>query len=221
MIKRKDPRKNLFKVVAGYETAPDLYESRDEAPSLEPLMNDINCPEYLRNILGNIVNLPLQKEILGLVKCDRCGRCCKEDYPMLEPSDVRKLSNHFKLTVQEFYTEYCTAFDPELNPWPGKVAPTPPGIPYLYLPCPFLWNKGNKHRCRIYDIRPVVCEYYPFVEHRLIVKCGVGKRIFKAIQDSGQFTESELTITGKINPYIIVDNNILNRILKILKEKGG
>lgn len=223
MIKRKDPRKNLFKVIAGWDTAPDTYEvweETPEAPFLGLLMNDSNCPDYLRNEFSKYAVLPLQKEILGLVSCDRCGKCCREDYPILMPSDVRRLSKHFKLTAQQFYVEYCTAFDDELNPWPGKSI-LPSGIPYLYLPCPFLWNKGNKCRCRIYDIRPIVCKYYPFNETRLIVKCGAGKRIYKAMQDSGEFTESELTLTGKINPTMDVDIDILKRILKILKDKGG
>jgi Fe-S-cluster containining protein len=88
---------------------------------------------------------------IGFV-CNRCGRCCGDieytiRHVLLLKSDADRISKETSLEVNEFADE-VVGFEPYIyemkKPEVGK--------------CIFL--KDN--RCSIYELRPLICRFYPF-----------------------------------------------------------
>ena len=86
-------------------------------------------------------------------KCQRCGRCCTEIGLPYDSETVIKLSDRLKVSFSEIINRYY-----------GKVIKE--GVSFDLqdekgIPCPFLVKNGEKHSCKIYDIRPSGCKMYP------------------------------------------------------------
>lgn len=83
--------------------------------------------------------------------CEKCGRCCgdTEDtvrHVLLLKTEAEKISNQTSKDIQEF-AEEVYGFEPyiyEMKKTEGK--------------CLFLEN----NRCKIYNLRPIICRFYPF-----------------------------------------------------------
>ena len=83
--------------------------------------------------------------------CEKCGRCCgdtedKVRHVLLLKSEAEKISKQTSKGIQEFAQEVY-GFEPyiyEMKKTEEK--------------CLFLEN----NRCKIYDIRPIICRFYPF-----------------------------------------------------------
>jgi Fe-S-cluster containining protein len=107
--------------------------------------------------------------------CNRCGRCCgdTEEHTrqiFLLKREAERISNQTSLDINKF-ADKVSGFEPYIyqmkKPEDGK--------------CFFI----EKNRCTIYQIRPLICRFYPFQLENLgntrymfsyTVKCpGVGK----------------------------------------------
>lgn len=83
--------------------------------------------------------------VLADIDCSGCNAlCCREDgvrnYVSLMPTEATRLYSAFPEMMMKAPHE------------------TKGGLYKLYQPCPFL--EGN--RCTIYELRPLVCRFYPF-----------------------------------------------------------
>lgn len=83
--------------------------------------------------------------------CEVPGCCCF-DVVRLTSEDVRRLSGHLMLSVEEFVARHCTSFvDGHDHRYTHALKKT--------QPCEFL---GVDCRCRVYAARPAVCANFPF-----------------------------------------------------------
>ncbi|MGD2169746.1 MAG: YkgJ family cysteine cluster protein [Chlamydiota bacterium] len=83
-------------------------------------------------------------------KCTECGKCCtgKDGYVFLSTDDIKNLSQHFKISVQEFLEKFTRVEY-------GKIA-----LKDLNRKgdCIFL----NKKKCMVYNNRPLQCRTFPW-----------------------------------------------------------
>ena len=78
------------------------------------------------------------------IDCTKCGNCCSQLKPIIENSDIKKLSSITNKSKQDFERDYL-AKDEDGD------------MHFKDLPCPFLVHK----KCSIYDSRPEDCRSYP------------------------------------------------------------
>ncbi|NVM54908.1 MAG: YkgJ family cysteine cluster protein [Candidatus Helarchaeota archaeon] len=99
--------------------------------------------------------------------CLRCGKCCKFSEIILSNREIRAISNHLNIPIQEFTEKYLikkeihkirSIFSDkfEIN---GEVFILKKNKEKL---CPFYQSKEQKVICQIYIFRPIVCRLYPF-----------------------------------------------------------
>ena len=86
--------------------------------------------------------------------CDQCGKCCthREDI-ILSPMDIFKMAKELKISLVDFYHEYCVFNIGEHT-----------RIPIVRLAsegkdthCVLLKN----HRCSVHKVKPAVCAMFP------------------------------------------------------------
>jgi len=98
-------------------------------------------------------------------KCLSCGTCCRwGGYAFLYPDDVRRISEHLKMSLQDFINKYCRLVFVEYND-EGETTK----IPYLMLSrgqdgCIML--EGNL--CSIHAVKPFQCSASPFLAEFLL-----------------------------------------------------
>ena len=85
--------------------------------------------------------------------CEKCGRCCgdTEDtvrHVLLLKTEAEKISEQTSLDIHEFAQEVY-GFEPYIY----EMKKTEPDGKCFFL-------KDN--RCTIYEIRPIICRFYPF-----------------------------------------------------------
>jgi Fe-S-cluster containining protein len=83
------------------------------------------------------------------IDCLACGNCCKTMTPTWQPADLKRISAHLKMTVQQFKDKWL--YKDETGDWMNTSTP-----------CQFL-KKDNK--CSIYEIRPKDCAGFPHMQH--------------------------------------------------------
>ena len=84
-----------------------------------------------------------------LLKCNRCGRCCTEfEIIDLSVEDMNRLSRHFHQDLAATMVKFCAEHPVDQ----GRF------ILNESRPCKF-YKKG----CRIYNDRPLVCRFYPYL----------------------------------------------------------
>jgi len=107
-------------------------------------------------------------QIQKYFECKRCGNCCREIPVELTDEDVAHICKHLGIKkFEEFESKYMDE----------KAIGN-----YLKTPCPFLDEKANT--CNIYEHRPIVCRFYPFVERELLWQihwCPMGSDIIQKI----------------------------------------
>jgi uncharacterized protein len=91
----------------------------------------------------------LHHEAFAGFDCLYCANCCKTISPIIYISDIRKISNHLKISEKRFFSTYLCADEDN-------------DIVFESLPCPFLL-KDN--RCKVYASRPHSCSTYPHTNH--------------------------------------------------------
>lgn len=78
--------------------------------------------------------------------CLSCANCCKTMSPTYTPSDLKRIAEHFDMSVDEFKAKWL--YKDRNNDWLNKKQP-----------CQFLNLADNK--CSIYPIRPKDCAGFP------------------------------------------------------------
>ena len=95
----------------------------------------------------DIIALEVNKEVWAETDCLACANCCKTMTPTFTSKDIKRISNHFNQTPDEFKTK-----------WLYKERGTG-DMMNKKQPCQFLNLKDNK--CSIYEIRPDDCSGFP------------------------------------------------------------
>ena len=85
--------------------------------------------------------------------CKRCGRCCKEIGIPWVDLDPHQVVEHLGMDLDDFLDSYGFV----VNEYSGEIEPTELGV----TPCPFLTYQRQKAVCKIYPVRPTVCQGYP------------------------------------------------------------
>ena len=111
----------------------------------------------LRNFLTRTENNPpkyfdataeqIDKEVWAETDCLSCANCCKSMSPTFKYADLKRISAHFNMTIQEFKDKWLY-FDKGENDWMN-----------VRKPCQFLDRQTNM--CTIYAIRPMDCAEFP------------------------------------------------------------
>jgi uncharacterized protein len=96
----------------------------------------------------------LHQQAFQIVDCTRCANCCKTLKIGFNDEDIERIAKYLNMTVDAFITEYLDYDDePGLD---GKNRHHARG-----KPCPFL---DENNRCKIYDVRPILCREYPHTD---------------------------------------------------------
>ena len=95
----------------------------------------------------------LEKEVWQETDCLTCANCCKTMTPTFNKQDLKRISAHFNLTVEEFQKKYLKRERGGERDWMNKVEP-----------CQWLNLKDNK--CSIYEIRPADCAGFPHLSKK-------------------------------------------------------
>lgn len=83
------------------------------------------------------------------IDCLDCANCCTSIPPIVNETDVKRISKHLRLSTTKFREYYLTKDedgDQVINA----------------SPCPFLLSDN---RCDIYDVRPKACRKYPHTDN--------------------------------------------------------
>ncbi|MCP9749693.1 YkgJ family cysteine cluster protein [Ferruginibacter sp. HRS2-29] len=91
------------------------------------------------------------QEVWQEVDCLSCANCCKKMTPTFTPADLKRISNHFGQTPDEFRKQWLRK---DRNK--DLINKTEP--------CQFLNLQDNK--CSIYAIRPADCAGFPHLSKR-------------------------------------------------------
>lgn len=78
--------------------------------------------------------------------CLSCANCCKTMSPTYTSSDLKRISGHLEMTVDEFKARWL--YKDRNGDWINKTQP-----------CQFLNLEDNK--CSIYEVRPKDCAGFP------------------------------------------------------------
>lgn len=92
----------------------------------------------------------LHEQTFSKIDCLACANCCTSIPPMVNKTDVTRISKHLGMKTSEFEEQYLTVdedYDTVMN----------------QSPCPFL---GDGNACDIYEVRPKACREYPHTNNR-------------------------------------------------------
>ena len=92
----------------------------------------------------------IHKQTFNKISCLECANCCRTTPVLVTKNDVKKISNHLRISAKQFLKKYILE---DIN---GEM--TLNGVP-----CKFL-NKDNS--CTIYEIRPEACRRYPHTDEK-------------------------------------------------------
>jgi Fe-S-cluster containining protein len=90
----------------------------------------------------------IHKEVFSEIHCLDCANCCSQIPPILNRTDVSRISKHLGLKEDQFYSQYVKV-DEDGDTVMQKI------------PCPFLLED---HSCSIYEFRPRACREYPHTD---------------------------------------------------------
>ncbi|HMR92665.1 MAG TPA: YkgJ family cysteine cluster protein, partial [Chitinophagaceae bacterium] len=95
----------------------------------------------------------LEKEVWQETDCLSCANCCKTMTPTFSPADLKRISAHFRITVEEFQQKWLRRERGGNRDWLNKTEP-----------CQFLNLEDNK--CSIYAVRPADCAGFPHLSKK-------------------------------------------------------
>ncbi|UAY53027.1 YkgJ family cysteine cluster protein [Ferruginibacter albus] len=107
-------------------------------------------PRHLHKLVDEV-----DAEVWPQIDCLSCGNCCKSMTPTFTPSDIKRISSHFKMTPEQFKDKWLF-YEKRDKDWQNKKQP-----------CQFLNLKDNK--CSIYEIRPTDCAEFPHLTKKKVV----------------------------------------------------
>jgi Fe-S-cluster containining protein len=87
----------------------------------------------------------MHEKAFNQIDCLNCANCCKSIPPIINETDIRRISKQLGMKVTDFKEQY-TIQDEDLDMVMKKS------------PCPFL---GDDNKCAIYEYRPKACREYP------------------------------------------------------------
>jgi uncharacterized protein len=93
------------------------------------------------NQLADIIH----ENVFDQIDCLDCANCCKSIPPIINETDIRRISKYLGLKVTDFKEQYAK-YDEDMD------------MVMNALPCPFL---QNDNKCEIYEYRPKACREYP------------------------------------------------------------
>ena len=96
----------------------------------------------------------VEKDVWKEVSCLSCSNCCRSMTPTYTLTDMKRISSHFGMTVEEFKTKWL--YKDRTGDWMNRKRP-----------CQFLNLSDNK--CSIYAIRPSDCAGFPHLAKRKMV----------------------------------------------------
>lgn len=88
------------------------------------------------------------------VDCLTCANCCKTTSPIFRPVDIKRISNHLRMTEAKFIQQYLKI--DEDNDYVLQQSP-----------CHFLLDDNT---CSIYEHRPLACREYPHTDRKNMVQ---------------------------------------------------
>ncbi|MDP6127759.1 MAG: YkgJ family cysteine cluster protein [Dehalococcoidales bacterium] len=155
-------------------------------PDMDKLLNTLGEED-----ISLIVPLPCTPDniqrVLSYSECRRCGDCCIPNplnpaSPGVEvfEDEAKSIADHLH-TTEEALRNMTTQ---------GKIVPYPfqptklSFTRWLPLPCPFHIEEPNS--CRIYPVRPIVCQVHPIIftgdeaSFAIKVNCDYGKDLVKS-----------------------------------------
>jgi Fe-S-cluster containining protein len=100
----------------------------------------------------DLISEQIDREVWAETDCLSCGNCCKTMSPTFKYPDLKRISSHFKMTIQEFKKKWLY-FDKAENDWMN-----------VRKPCQFLDKQTNM--CSIYAIRPLDCAEFPHLSKK-------------------------------------------------------
>lgn len=89
----------------------------------------------------------VDQKVWAEIDCLSCGNCCKKMTPTFNSADLKRISAHLHMTVDEFKEKWLV-FDKKEGDWQNKKQP-----------CQFL--NPVDHKCSIYEVRPEDCAGFP------------------------------------------------------------
>lgn len=101
--------------------------------------------KFVRGI-SKLVN-QANDETWASVDCLSCANCCKVMTPTFTKKDLKRISAHFNMSEEDFYTKWLKT-DEDNGDLVNRIQP-----------CQFLNLQTNK--CTIYAIRPEDCAQFP------------------------------------------------------------
>lgn len=94
-----------------------------------------------------------EKNVWIETDCLSCANCCKTMTPTFNKQDIKRISNHFQMTAEEFQNKWLKRERGGERDWLNKVEP-----------CQFLNPRDNK--CSIYEVRPADCAGFPHLSKK-------------------------------------------------------
>lgn len=91
----------------------------------------------------------LYKTISEKIDCTKCGNCCKEQCLTITKNEIKRLSEHLKISISEFEKQFI-----KIDEDGDKI--------FAHNPCKFLKN----NQCDIYELRPETCKSYPHLHKK-------------------------------------------------------
>jgi len=160
--------------------------------------------------------------------CHMCGNCCGENIIEIEPSDIRRLAEHFKITVKKFKKKYMEPGRYGWNPEGGCIKKFLDKKTGRNI-CAFLEKKETDlSYCKVHQVKPELCSNYT----PGIYKCLKNKsndynfRLISNIQNI--YLNTEILKVNIISNYVINNedlyiewrkyNNIRDNIQSILES---
>ncbi len=123
-----------------------LQQKGTKQKSIKKLINRIKKQRTKR--LDEWVN-QLHSNTFKEIDCLECANCCTTIPPIVNETDVRRITRHLGLPIATFREKYLTKDedgDQVINA----------------SPCPFLLTDN---RCDIYEVRPKACRKYPHTDN--------------------------------------------------------
>ena len=102
------------------------------------------------------LTMTVEKEVWHEVDCMSCANCCKTMSPTYNSKDIKRISAHLNMTVQQFKDKWLTK-ERITGDWLNKTTP-----------CQFLDLDTNM--CGIYEVRPVDCAGFPHLAKKKMVE---------------------------------------------------
>jgi Fe-S-cluster containining protein len=94
-----------------------------------------------------------EKDVWLETDCLSCANCCKTMTPTFTQQDLKRISRHFNMTIEEFQKKWLRKERGGDRDWLNKTEP-----------CQFLNLKDNK--CSIYEVRPADCAGFPHLSKK-------------------------------------------------------